>query len=191
VKIIVLDLEMNAKPLGGHIIQIGAVKLDLGTGEIGEEFCRYVRYPGEVLDQYIIGLTGITQEKIDTEGLSPEIAYQDFWNYVGNKTLTAWGKDIPYIMDASQASGIAPPVSLDVMNLQVFGTICRQALPSHKRAAGLVRTLESFGLAFEGKQHDAIVDAKNAARFIRLSVNMLRNQMAMMTLASEFVEVKK
>ena len=67
-----LDLEMNNKE-GKKIIQIGAVVGNITTGEILETLSIIVN-PKEQLTDFIIGLTGITQNDVDN-GVTLEEAY--------------------------------------------------------------------------------------------------------------------
>jgi inhibitor of KinA sporulation pathway (predicted exonuclease) len=66
-----LDLEMNQP--SGKIIQIGACVGNIVTGEILETLSLFVN-PEELLSPFIVGLTGIKQQDVDT-GLSLEEAY--------------------------------------------------------------------------------------------------------------------
>jgi inhibitor of KinA sporulation pathway (predicted exonuclease) len=47
------------------------------------------------------------------------------------------------------------------INLQEAVRLLRFALPSAGRKGGLRRTIEGFGLEFEGTPHNALVDARN------------------------------
>ena len=64
-KITCLDLELNQP--SGKIIQIGAVVGDTDNGDILDRYRAYVD-PGEPLQQFIIDLTGITEDDIKTKG---------------------------------------------------------------------------------------------------------------------------
>lgn len=65
---VTLDLEMNQP--SGKIIQIGAVIGDLASGSILTQFTQAVN-PNEMLTPFIIELTGIAQDTVDT---APDLA---------------------------------------------------------------------------------------------------------------------
>lgn len=74
-----LDLEMNTPKVPntvGKIIQVGACIGDITTGAVFERFRRYVQID-EPLDERIAALTNITQEQLDTLGVSLLQAYTE------------------------------------------------------------------------------------------------------------------
>lgn len=168
------DLEMNSRENGGAVIQIGAVTLSTATGVIHDHFSRLLKVPGLVLDPYITDLTGITREQLDG-GVSPEQALADFWHYVGTKTLVCWGGDVEGIVAESHIWGVPVPQRLRAIDLKGMGAMMRAAIPG-KSKGGLRATMETFGLEFRGRQHDALVDAMNTAVLARYWLGMIRAQ---------------
>lgn len=174
-KLVVCDLEMNQP--SGRIIQIGAVQLDCRTGKISDPFDRIVhpKFWGDgekLLSPEIVELTGITQERLDAEGLPLAHVLHEFWAYVGSKPMAAWGRDVWLLIEASRTLGVAHkiPRALDVKSL---GEILRCIYPG-KTKGGLKSTMEAFGMQFQGRQHDAVRDARNTARLIQRWLAPLR-----------------
>lgn len=159
-KIISVDLEMNQP--SGALIQIGAVRMDLTTGVIEEEFMVHVN-PCEQLSEEIKELTAITQEQVDA-GLEVAEAVNWFWAFAGKKTVCSWGRDAEELYDFGQTlAGVKVPHRLTKIDLKQVSSLLRCAYPSNKRRGGLQSAVGLFGLQFQGRPHDALVDARNTA----------------------------
>lgn len=175
-KAYVLDLEMNQP--SEAIIQIGLVTVDLTTRLITDSLSVHVN-PHEPLSQEISELTGITQDDLD-RGIELDDALGMVWDRVRNGVQVAWGRDWHLLrMSAAMLSGRAPPIRWRVVDLKGVAQILGQTLPnsSRKKVRGLRSTLEAFGLEFVGRQHDALVDARNTA-------NLMVRMMGMVDLAT-------
>lgn len=175
-KLVVLDLEMNQP--SGAIIQIGVCLLDCRTGVIADRMTRYVRLPaGESLNPEIAALCHINPEQVEWRGVpeepdmfssQPNISIEEalrwLWTYVGSKPVAAWGGDIELVEDVSRTLGVEhkSPRGID---LKVLGMMMRALVGSRSRG-GLKKTMELFGLDFQGQQHDACADAFNTARLL-------------------------
>ena len=89
--IIVLDLEMEQP--SNEIIQIGYVIGDK-AGKIKHQRSILVK-PSQQLSDFIIDLTGITRDRMDSEGVSKaeamEIMNKDLAKYSPNKKAVTWG----------------------------------------------------------------------------------------------------
>ena len=166
-KLTSLDLEMNQP--SGRIIQIGACVGDTNTGEILETLSVLV-HPGigDPITEFITGLTGITQQQVDTDGTSLLEAYdilkdlhtrhQCFMN-----PLT-WGGGDSYELKKQLERDFGWVNNwcfgrrwIDVKTL--YHT--RQLARDGKVQAGLARALTKLGLQFKGRKHNAKDDAVN------------------------------
>ena len=164
-KICILDLEMN-KP-SRSIIEIGAVCLDLKSGQMSNTFRTYVD-PKEVIDPFITQLTGITQLDVDgepslTEALNSFVAWM---TKVGcQKTVGAWGSDWHMVLNEFKKHGIEfeHPKHIDI---KVMGMVLRCAFPNTKSKSGLANTCALFNIDMVGKQHRALDDALNTAKLL-------------------------
>lgn len=95
----VIDLETTGlSPVYDRIIEFGAIKVR--NGEIIETFSSLVNSDGVYVDSYITGLTGISQEAIDS---APDIAdvLPCFLDFIGNDILIGHNInfDINFIYD--------------------------------------------------------------------------------------------
>lgn len=80
------------EPQKKEIVQIAAVKVERSSLKVLDEFCVYIRPTfNPVLSDYFVNLTGITNEKIEKEGLSFELADERFAKFAGDLPCYAHG----------------------------------------------------------------------------------------------------
>jgi len=166
-RLCVVDLEMN-KP-SRKIIQISAVCLDVKSGKMGAKDFNLFVNPGEPLDPFIIELCGITDKKLKDQGVELSQALTDFWTWAKAagcaKNTSAWGNDISIVIKQSRELGIRCEYP-KILDIKEMSTILRCAYPNNKAKGGLLNTMNLFGLPFDGRQHDALCDAKNTAKLL-------------------------
>jgi DNA helicase-2/ATP-dependent DNA helicase PcrA len=81
-RLVVFDTETTSLDTdNGEIIQIAAVELI--NGEVGRKFEVYIR-PPHPIDDKIVELTKITNEKLQSDGISPSEAIKLFLNFLGS-----------------------------------------------------------------------------------------------------------
>ena len=151
-----------------EIIQIGAIKLDVADGfrEIGafQGFVRPKHNPQ--LSDYIIDLTGITQEIIDREGVPFASALADFVGFIGDdtKALFSFGRDGAIVQSNCNLMEIAFPEIFNserdmrkaLVDAGLIDESCRSCdLPAH------------LGLPDTELSHNALGDARSIATAIR------------------------
>jgi inhibitor of KinA sporulation pathway (predicted exonuclease) len=164
-----VDLEMNQP--SGKIIQIGAVVANIRTGEVLERLSAIVN-PFEPLNPFIIELTGITEERINNEGIMLEEAYIKLWEMHKKhgsfiNPVTWGGGDVVEILEQMKGNSTLtdfPPNFgrrwIDVKTIFVSWRFAnRQPIQG-----GLGRSMVKVGLKFEGRKHDALDDAFNTFR---------------------------
>jgi len=182
-KVICLDLEMNQP--SGKIIQIGYVIADVVTNRTFLERSIVVD-PKEPLGEIVQGdlqvpvaaFTGISQERIDQEGVSLLEAYQilcdDVKRHNPTTTCVQWGDGagdhkgdhdaIRRELGLDWDSFIFRPRSWDVKSLyQIYRAFHHAGV-----VGGVNSALKSLGMTFEGREHDALCDAKNTYRIFYL-----------------------
>lgn len=77
-----------------EIVQIGALRLSEDCSVI-EEYEALVRpETNPQLSSYFTGLTGITQESVDRDGVSPAQALGDFLGFCRGQTVLSYGNDM-------------------------------------------------------------------------------------------------
>ena len=175
-KLTCLDLEMNQP--SGKIVQIGAVIGDTQTGEIVDRIRIYVN-PGEPIAEFITELCGITQQQIDTQGVSLETAYSQ---------LKKFHKTANFINPVSWGGGdsqeIYDQLSEDARQSWCFGrrwidakTVFVSQMIAHQNrveSSGLATSMKRVGLQFVGRQHDAQDDAENTFKIYYHMLQLVR-----------------
>ena len=181
-KVICLDLELNQP--SGKIIQIGYVVADIAKDKI---LCKksLIVDPMEPLgiisglNVHISDYTGITQDRIDREGISLRDAFQimllDIIQFNPTKTCVQWGDgsgdnkgDHDHLrreLGLSWDEFVFRPRAWDVKSqFQIYRTFSNDSV-----VMGVGKALESLGMKFEGREHDALNDAINTLRiFVEL-----------------------
>jgi len=178
-KFISLDLEFNQPSC--TLIQIGAVIFDPKSGEIADRFSRII-HTTERLAPYIIELTGISQDQVDN-GMDLKQAYVELclWkkkNKAHKQTVT-WGTgDVRALKEqvtkryAKTGDELVWEFGLrDYDAKTIFQSI--MLAQGHTTKAGLGTAMQVLGLEFEGRAHDALVDAENTAKIFMFLIRKL------------------
>ena len=177
-KVLCLDLELN--PPSMKIIQIGYVIFDIAHNK---ELCRrsIIVNPCEPLgmisnlDIHITELTGITQDRINTEGVLLKEAYEvmceDIKKYNPTRTVVQWGDGAGDLSKGDHDcirrelglrwdEFIFRPRAWDVKSqFQIW-----RAFHNEGVVMGVGKALEKLDMTFEGREHDALDDAFNTLR---------------------------
>lgn len=173
--ILSLDLELNQP--SNTIIQVGYVIGNLETGEILERVRSYVRV-SELINPYIIQLTGITDEDIMRRGESLQDVYKRLaFLHTKHKcfrnALTWGGGDSSELRQALNLDVVEYALGrrwIDAKTLYVSRAIARKGTYQ----AGLAKAMGKLGLSFEGQKHDALDDAHNTFHIYRRLLEDLR-----------------
>jgi inhibitor of KinA sporulation pathway (predicted exonuclease) len=143
-----------------EIVQIGAVKVDAESLKSAGEFEILVRpRVNPVLSEYLIALTGITNEMLREKGVDFITAFRAFVDFVGGARTFAFGRD--------------DLVLAENLKLYGFGAL---SVPPYTNANPWFKengidltgrhacdTGELAGVPFEGRKHTALADAKSVA----------------------------
>jgi inhibitor of KinA sporulation pathway (predicted exonuclease) len=170
--VLVVDLEatcwLGHPPDGqrSEVIEIGVAALDLATLEIVQHGTRLIRPTDSEISPFCTELTHITPQMVEAEGVTYAEACQ--WlkdTYQTDRRLwVSWGSDDLKMMqrecDARQVQMPFSPYHQNLKRIYAKATKTKHGL-------GLVRTLESIGLTFEGTAHRGRDDAYNTARIAR------------------------
>lgn len=181
-KHIVVDLEMNnirrrseaRKICTNEIIEIGASMLDENLWEIGK-FQIYVKPEyNDVIVPKISKLTGITNEMV-ANAPTFSVAFKQFtdWclNIKDDVMIYAWSNtDHSQIMKEIQLKQYK--LSEEEHKLMEHGwTDFQNEFDIHlgfERQISLKLALDMAGIDFNGRQHDALDDARNTAKLLRV-----------------------
>jgi inhibitor of KinA sporulation pathway (predicted exonuclease) len=159
-----LDLEM-AQP-SGKIIQIGACVGNIHTGEIVDTFSALVRID-EPLTDYIVNLTGITENALATEGTDLLDAYgrllKWFNTHNPNPLVIQWGDgDMRVLREQIQQrdNNTHWPFGYRYIDAKTLFQVYQLAR-GQKLQAGLAKAMTKLGLSFKGRKHNGLDDAIN------------------------------
>lgn len=161
-KILSFDLELNQDPQGAKIIEVGACVGDVNTGEIVDQYFAFVN-PQEQLTEFIIKLTSITQEQVDTAGTIDAA-------YLGMEAMAkkhdccsmpiVWGGGDGHALRKELSSNIKWSFGRRELDVKAVFQAYQMAHDA-KIQAGLAKALTRLGLNFKGRKHRAIDDAIN------------------------------
>ncbi len=150
-----------------EIVQIGAVKLaDTPALEELAAFEIMIRpriNPG--LDSYFINLTGITQDRLDREGVDLKEGLAEFAEFVGpNPKIFGFGDELVRVVSNCQLYGMANPLSLcHCVNVQapVVDLLGGGTTPMSSDLP------ELLGFAPPGEMHQGLADSRCVAEALR------------------------
>ena len=139
-----------------EIIQISAMKIDKTTLEVKETFDRLVLPEiNPLLSDFIVDFTGITNEKIQMEGIPFEEAFQKFANFVDGDTVWCYGWDGKVFEENIHLIG-----RCEWHNLLTFETLHpyfkAQGVDTSKINSG--KLANYFGVDIEIREHNAMDD---------------------------------
>ena len=164
-KVLIIDLELTCwnEPTEQipEIIQIGLVEVDTLTREITRKKEMFVIPEKTELSDFCTELTGITKKQVYKQGVSYEKAVEVLNTKFGfkNKLVIGWGRD-----DKAFRDGID-----QYMNLSHLYSMINLTDQKFK----LEDAIKEQGLFFEGKAHNALVDAENTAKLFLSLLNKI------------------
>jgi inhibitor of KinA sporulation pathway (predicted exonuclease) len=175
-----LDLELNNLN-NGQVPKIIEVGIAFGSPVTPEAITRYNWYldPQEPISPFITQLTGITDEIIKEKSVSHETVAEEIgsliqlWDCFPNPIT--WGQgDADELKAEFRERNIRFPFFgrriFDVKTICVFNQMVQGKSPG----GGLRKSMNSYGLNFEGEPHRAAVDATNTLRFFFYLLNTER-----------------
>jgi inhibitor of KinA sporulation pathway (predicted exonuclease) len=164
-KVVCFDMEMccwEDRPGTGEIISIGLCELNLATQEIARDTHYFVKPQSDQVSDYCTQLTGITPRMVERQGRPLEAVLETISKNFGSKRpYAAWGTDAQYLAHQCSSIGIDSPIQTAI-DIGVLYKLRNRS----DRSISLTAALERAGSSFEGKAHNALVDAKNLARLI-------------------------
>lgn len=147
-----------------EIVQIGAIKVDWPSGTVVSTFDQFVKpLVNPDLSPYFTNLTGITQEQVDTKGVSFAEALENFLAFIGEDgPLYSYGNDIGIMgesvaLNQCNAKRLYAARNCAAINLNYF---INQFDPA-SRSANSGTLAAYFGVADRlppGSEHNAVFD---------------------------------
>lgn len=164
---VVLDLETTGlNPYEGEITEVAAIKVNAETLEVVNTFTSLVKVSCK-LDDFIINLTGITNELLDKEGREQEEVLKELNEFIGNDYVYAH-------YSVFDQSWTAVHMVKRNINLKASGWLDTKDIfdlyldfenkPNNK----LETFIKHYGLA-ESEDHRAMSDAMHTLNLMRMS----------------------
>ncbi len=183
-RFISVDLEANQPT--DKIIQIGAAAFDTDSKtpyKPVDTFNLYVDPEEEINWDYNLrgGLTLIEllgnnfKTNWEKSSVPKNVAFESFWKWCKEancgKKFVQWGRaDMWELMKQSKDSGVFYPSRIQEINLKrLYQFFYQPGLKLNKSPGGLEKACKEMGIDFEGRAHDALVDAINTGM---ISVSM-------------------
>lgn len=185
---IVIDLEMNkiekqyrgSCKLSSELIEIGAVKMN-SRFEVLDTYQTYVSPDYGLMDEIIIELTGITDDKLIGAPKFAE-ALDDFAKWIGKEKTQfySWSmSDIRQFQNEAEFKEYKGKIIRRMeMNWNDFQDEYSKLLGIEKKIK-LKQAVASADYEFAGAQHTALADAVNTAEILRLSKNKMEFERVM------------
>ena len=144
-----------------EVVQIGAVRLDGKTLAVLDEFDLLVRPRiNPVLSPYFEKLTGITNDVVTARGIDFAEAYRRFADFAGDDPICAFGHDEWILEENLRLYGITQFRTLPrFSDLRSWFAACNV----DPRGMLSCEIAPSLGLAFQGRAHNALDDARSMA----------------------------
>lgn len=168
-------LDLEGTQFSHEMIALGAVKcLIKADGRIKKTLKGYRTYVKNhhKIGHYVINLTGITQDKLDQEGISYKQCLEDFKKYVGhdfeNALFVTFGSHDLRILNQSVLNNPdcdGKIVHQIIKNHLDFSMIISEFIRDNKNnSLSLHNYLELFTIKEEGVAHDPLYDALNLSK---------------------------
>lgn len=141
-----------------EIVQIGAVKIR--TDDLAElsSFAVFVKpEKNPILSPYFTALTGISQEKIETGGVSFAEAIERFAAWAGGLTMYCWGSDAKVMRANAELAGIIFPFAPSLF-CDARAVFREHGVPAENYMSSTI--VRAFGREPERRGHDALNDAR-------------------------------
>jgi inhibitor of KinA sporulation pathway (predicted exonuclease) len=144
-----------------EVVQIGAVRLDGRTLAVLGEFDLLVKPRiNPLLSPYFENLTGITSAEVAARGVDFAEAYARFADFAGEGPICAFGHDEWILEENLRLYGIADFRLLPrFQDLRTWFAAC----DVDPRGMLSCEIAPSLGLAFQGRAHNALDDARSMA----------------------------
>jgi inhibitor of KinA sporulation pathway (predicted exonuclease) len=151
-----------------EVVQIGAVKLDPETFETLGELNLLVKPKfNPVLSDFLVRLTGITNDAIAQRGLDFQEAYARFVDFADGGAICAFGRDDWVLHDNLALRGIRNAKPLP-RHINIGPWLVENGIATKGFHSCDVARL--CGAQFEGRDHDGLDDARSVALGIKTLV---------------------
>ena len=147
-----------------EVIQIGALRLDVSAGFKELDAFEILVRPtvNSDLSDYIIRLTGITNERLSVDGVPFDAAFSRFCSFVENATLWCNGLDGAVLRENCRLNRLRFPYSHG--RIRNIGPALAQACEPPRGSVVSGELPELLGLSPSEDKHSGLGDARSIAR---------------------------
>lgn len=159
---VVIDIETTGLDENNdEIIELGAIRIE--DGKMKEQFQCLIQTEDKLPD-FIIKLTGITDEMLEKKGVLLEDGLMKFISFIGDDTLVGHNIefDIKFIQSALKEIGMPELSNLNLCTLN----LAKQLLPNAKRYS-LKSLIQYLGIKSAG-EHRSLADCENVYRLYEM-----------------------
>jgi hypothetical protein len=184
-----IDLELNQP--SNNIIQIGACTFntDSKTPYVPEKTLSVFIDPNEPVNwnhhlntrETLGSLLGDTfKTEWEIHKVSTEEGLVLFWDFIKNsqsgRKVIQWGNgDIQQILNQSKIANVRPSIIVKDLNIKRVYELLYKPILEKNKGGGLFKACENMGVPFEGRAHDALVDAINTGKLTVKMFEILSN----------------
>lgn len=168
-------LDFEGTQYSHEIIAIGATVASIkSNGHIKKYYASFKRYvkPKNPIGNFVTKLTGITEDKLKSDGIRFSVMLEDFKKYLGRKfksSLFVTFGNYDYKMFVQTCSynldtpkKIAEQIKMNMFDFLEF--ISAFVRDDNHNPYSLANYCKLYGLTFEGKMHDPEADAINLGK---------------------------
>jgi inhibitor of KinA sporulation pathway (predicted exonuclease) len=151
-----------------ELVQIGALRVDARSFAVETEMNVLVRPRlNPVLSDYLVKLTGITNDELAERGADFTNAYDQFISFAGDGPIVAFGRDDLIFETNLKLYGIRNPSPLP-RYVNIVPWLIENGIDPKGKNACDVSPLA--GVAFKGQKHNALADAHSVLAGVKALV---------------------
>jgi len=151
-----------------EVVQIGAIKVgdDLQEKDSFSAIIKPVKNPQ--LSDYVIHLTGITQDRVESEGRTLSEAVSDFLIFNSELSLASWtAEDAGVLRSNCELLGLPAAIPEESVNIKALlgPALQERGIDPNNYNSGTL--IEAFGKK-GGRAHDAVNDMRNLLEVLKI-----------------------
>src|SRR3989344_3085013 len=149
-----------------EVVNIGAIKIETENFRVLDSLDLFIKpFKNPILSKYFISLTSITQEEVDTKGISLKVAMREFVKWCGRLQLYSYGPDHERLIENCALIDI--PFLLKKENCHDVRDIFRMhGIPAENYMSSTI--VRAFGQEPTRQAHTGVDDSRAIADALRL-----------------------
>ncbi|TVQ81698.1 MAG: hypothetical protein EA357_11725 [Micavibrio sp.] len=144
-----------------ELVQLAARKIDFNGGDTLDEiniFVRPVRNPE--LSECFTGLTHITQDQIERDGIAFAEAYEAFKKFAGTLPCFSYGTDAVILQEGCDLNGINYDLRCLFLDARIY--FKNNGIDVRNYTSGTIA--QAFGIRLDGHVHNALHDVDSLSQ---------------------------